>query len=208
MRRTIIAMVVAGLTAGLTASPALAASRPHHRFSGADVTAAWQSKTRLSPGRFELTTWFVGVFTSSSGTASQVVKEVAKCKVVSGHQRCRVVSYSAGLRRSLTAAQFTFDRKHLTAAHLDATYKLRTFIPRKPARTFRVRIVANWSGTGKISRNGGVDNFRSGCLRFHDTFHGRNRPATATGSVNGKSLGSTKHAFLSTSTDVTVEHRC
>lgn len=207
MRRVFIAMVAAGLATGVMASPALASARSHHRFSSAAVIGVWHSKTHLSSARFELTTWFVGVFSFSGDTGSKVFKEVDTCTVVSGHQRCRVVSVSAG-SRSLTAAQFTFDRRQLRAAHLDATYTLRTFIPGKPGRTFKVTIVATWSGTGKISRSGGVSNFRSGCVRFHDTFHGRNRSATATGSVGGKSLGSTKEAFLSTSTDVVVQHMC
>ena len=212
MRRVFSAIVAAGLAtgvmAGVMAGPALASSQTHHRFSSAAVVAAWHSKVRLSPGRFQVTTWFVGVFPSRRGTASEVVKEVDKCTVVSGHRRCRVVSLSAGFRKSLTAAQFSFDRRHLQAAHLDATYKLRTVIPRKPPRTSTVTIVATWTGTGKISRSGGVSNFHSGCLHFHNTFKERHRAATATGSVNGRSLGSTKDAFLSTSTDVVVEHRC
>jgi hypothetical protein len=71
-----------------------------------------------------------------------------------------------------------------------------------------VTIVADWAGTGKISRSGGVSTFHSGCLHFHNTFKDRHRAATATCSVNGKPLGSTTHAFLSASTDVVVEHRC
>jgi hypothetical protein len=207
MRRVFLVMVIAGLMAGGMAGPALASSHSHHRFSGAAVTAVWHSKVRVSPTQFRLTTWFVGVFTSGGRSFGQVFKEVDKCRVVSGHKRCRGVSFSDGFRR-LSAAQFTFDRKHLQSAHLDATFKLRTFIPHKPVRTSRVTIVADWTGTGKISRSGGVSNFHSGCLHFHDAFHGRNRKATATGSVNKKSLGSTTNAFLSTNTDVVVEHRC
>lgn len=208
MRRMLIAVVAAGLAAAVMASPALASSRSHHRFSGASVTAVWRSKTRLSSTSFRLTIWFVGVFPSASGTPSQVFKDVAKCKVVSGRRRCREVSFSVGFSRNLTAKQFSFDRKHLTGAHLDATYTLRTFVPHKPVRKSRATIVATWTGTGKITHNGGVDNFHSGCLHFHDTFHGRNRSATATGSVNGKSLGTTKNASLSTSTDIFIQHRC
>jgi hypothetical protein len=208
MRRVFGAMVAAGLATGAMASPPLASSQSHHRFSGTAVVAVWHSKTRVSPGRFKLTTWFVGVFPSPSGTASQVVKEVDKCTVVSRHRQCRIVSVSAGFRKGLTAAQFTFDRKHLEAAHLDATYRLRQLVPRKPGSTSRVTIAATWTGSGKISRSESVDNFHSGCLRFHDTFHGRTRSATATGSVDGKSLATTTDAFLSASTDVLVEHRC
>jgi len=208
MRRVILVMVIAGLMTGLMAGPALASSRTHHRSASAAVIAVWHSKTRLPAGRFRLTTWFVGVFPSASRTPSQVVKEVDRCTVVSGHRRCRIVSFSDGFRRSLTAAQFTFDRKHLQVARLDAAYKLRTFIRGKPVRTTRVRVAAGWAGTGKITRSGGVNSFHSGCLHFHNTFKDRHRAATATGSVNGNPLGSTTHAFLSTSTNVAIEHRC
>ncbi len=208
MRRVFLVLVIAGLVTGGMAGPALASSHTHHRFSGAAAAAAWHSKVRLSSTRFQLTTWFVGVFTSGGRTFSQVVKEVDKCRMVSGHQRCRVVSFSAGFRNNLTAAQFTVDRKHLQSAHLDASYKLRTFTPHKPVRTSRATVVADWAGTGKISRSMDVSSFHSGCLHFHDAFHGRTRKATAAGSVNEKSLGSTTHAFLSASTDVSVQHRC
>src|SRR5262245_17985953 len=208
MRRVFLVMVISGLVTGGMAGPALASSHTHHRFSGAAMTAVWHSKVRLSSTRFQLTTWFVGVFPSSGRTFSQVFKEVDKCRVVAGHKHCREVSFSDGFRKSLTAAQFTFDRKHLQSGHLDASYKLRTFIPHKPTQTSKVTVVADWAGTGKISHSGGVDSFHNGCLHFHDAFHGRNRKATATGSVNGKSLGSTTHAFLSTSTNVLVAHRC
>jgi hypothetical protein len=199
-------MVIAGLMTGAMAGTALASS--HHRFTFAAVTAEWRSKVRLSSGRVELTTWFVGVFPSASRTSSEVFKEVDRCRVVGGHRRCRLVSFSFGSRRSLTAAQFTWDRKHLQSAHLDATYKLHTFIPHKPGRTSRVSIVADWAGTGKISHSGGVDSFHTRCFHFHDTFHGRSRMATATGSVNRKSLGTTKNASLSTQTDIVLEHSC
>jgi hypothetical protein len=208
MRRVLMIMVIAGLMTGGMAGPALASSHTHHRFTSAAVTAEWRSKVRLSSGRFELTTWFVGVFPSSGQTFSQVFNEVDKCRVVSGHRRCRLVSFSFGFRRSITAAQFTWDRKHLQSAHLDAAYKLQTFIPKKPMRTSKVTIVADWAGTGKITHSGGVNNFHTSCFHFHDTFRSRSRMATATGSVNRKSLGTTKNASLSTQTDILLEHSC
>lgn len=208
MRRAFLVMVIAGLMTGGMAGPALASSLTHHRSSSAAATAVWRSKVRLSPGRIQLTTWFVGVFRSGSRTSGQVFKDVARCKMVGGHRRCREVSFSSGFRRSLTAAQFTFDRRHLQAAHLDATFKLRTFTRGKTVRTSRVTVVADWTGTGKILRIGAVDNFHSGCLHFHNTFKERHRAATATGSVNGKSLGTARNAFLSTGTDLVVLHRC
>jgi hypothetical protein len=207
MRRVFLVMVVAGLVTGVMAGPALASSQVHHRFRSAAVVAVWRLKVRESSTRFTLTTWFVGVFPSARDTASQVVREVDQCQEVSGRQRCQVVSFAAGFRKSLPAAQFTFDAKHLQTARLHATFQLHTFKP-KPGRTFAVTIAAAWTGTGKISHSGGVSSFHSGCLHFHDTFQGRQRPAIATGSANGKSLGSTHNAFLATSTDVVVEHQC
>jgi hypothetical protein len=208
MRRVIVTMVAAGLVTGAMAGPALASSNTAHRFKGAAAIAEWQSKVPLSSGRFKLTTWFVGLFSSSSRTSAEVFKEVANCKMVNGHRRCRFVSFSNGFRRSLTATQFTFDRKHLQVAHLDAAFRLRTFIRGKPSRTSRVTVVADWAGTGKISHSGGIDSFHSRCVHFHETFKERRRMATATGSVNGKSLGSAKRASLSTNTEVIVQHRC
>jgi hypothetical protein len=64
------------------------------------------------------------------------------------------------------------------------------------------------SGRSKITHSGGVNSFHTSCFQFHDTFRGRSRMATATGSVNRKSLGTTKNASLSTQADVVPEHRC
>jgi hypothetical protein len=208
MRKISLVIAIAGLVVGVMAGPALASSGAHHRIHGAAVTAVWRSKTPLSGGRFMLTLWFVGVFPGARGTASEVVKEVAKCQMVSGRPRCKLVSFAVGFRRSLPATAFSFDSKHLLAAHLDAPYTLRILKPGPPGMTENVTIVADWTGTGKIVHSGGVSSFHTKCLHYHDTFRGRDRAATATGSENGTSLGTTKAADLSTSSDVVIEHRC
>jgi hypothetical protein len=208
MRRVFLMTVAAGLVIGGAAGPALAASHNHSRFSSADAFAVWRSKVHLKPGHVEVITRFVEVFQSGGRTASQVVQDVVKCKRVSGHLRCRQVSFSFGFRRNLTASQATLDRKHLSSAHLDASFRLRTFVRGKRASTSTVTVVADWTGTGKIKRSGGVDSFHSGCVHFHDVFHGRNRAATATGTFNKTALGSTTHAFIATNTDSSIEHRC
>ncbi len=209
MRRVLLATVLAGLVTGLTAGPALASSPVHNRSSYASIEAFWHSKVRLSSTQFKLTTWYVGVYPSSRGTFSDLYKEVDKCRLVSGHRRCTLTSYSAGYRKSLPADQFSYDARHLATAHLDATYKLRTFTRQGVAGpAFRVTIVADWAGTGKLSRDGGTSTYHSGCLRFHNTFKDRHRSATATGAINGKSLGTTSDAFLSAGTSLVIEHDC
>jgi hypothetical protein len=203
IRRVFLVTAAACLATGLTAGPALA-SHTHQRFHSEAAFAVWQTKTPISSTEFKVTTWFVGLFPSNHGTFSDVEREVAKCTKVNGHLRCRGVSFAFGFRR-LSASQFTFDSRHLNSASVDATYQLRQF---KPRRTFRVKIVANWAGTGKISRSHGTDNFHSGCLSFHASFKDRQRAAVATGSVNAKSLGSTKRASLSTDTSLVIRHTC
>ncbi len=208
MRRVLLVGAIAGLTIGLTAGPAFASAPVHHHSSNMAAEAFWQSRVRLSPSTFKLTSWDVGVFSSSGRTFSFLFKEVAKCRVVSGHRRCHFVSFSVGQVR-LSASQFAFDRKHLDSAHVAATYRLRTFLPGgKRGRTFTVKFVAGWTGVGKISRDGGTSNFRSACFRFHNTFKDRNRSAAATGSVNGKSLGTTRRAVLSAGTSLTIVRTC
>jgi len=200
-------MATAGIMAGGMAGPALASTQSHERYASAAVTADWRSRVRL-PSGFELTTWFVGVFPSSGRTYSQLYKQVIKCQKVNGRERCRLVSFSFGFTRSLSATQFTWDRKHLQSAHLAATYKVRTFRPKKPAQTSKVTIVAAWTGTGKITHSGGVSTFHSKCIHYHNTFRGRNRKATATGSANGTSLGTARGAALSTQVNVILDHTC
>lgn len=202
-------MLLAGLMTGLTAGPALASAPVHNRSSNASIEAFWHSKIRLSSTSFKLITWYVGVYPSTSGTFSDLYKEVDLCRLVSGHRRCTFLSYSSGYRNNLTADQFSYDARHLGAAHIDATYKLRTFTRRgKAGPAFKATIVADWTGTGKISRDQGSSTYHSGCLGFHFVFHNRTRSATAAGALNGKSLGTTKEAFLSAGTSLAVEQHC
>lgn len=209
MRRVLSVTVTVGVVTCLMAGPAAASAPVHHHSASAAIEAFWQSKVGLPQGRFKLITWSVGVFPSTRGTFSFVFKEVAKCRMASGHRRCRLVSVSEGVRRSLTAGQFSFDRRHLESAHLDATYKLRTFLPGgKKGRTFTAAVVASWTGVGKLSHERETSTFHSGCLQFHTTFKGRHRSATATGSISGKPLGTAKQASLSAGTSLTIEHRC
>lgn len=207
MRRVFLAAVAAGLVMGGAAGPALAATHNHSRFSDAYAFAFWHKKVRLAPGKTEVTTWFVQVYQYAGHTNGQVGEQVVKCKRVNGHPRCRLVSFSFGYRR-LTASQATLDRKKLESAHLDAAFKLRTFVRGKPRTTSTVTVVADWTGTGKIIRSGSINNYRSGCMHFHDVSHGKSRKATATGTFNKIALGSARDSYLATNTDSYSQHRC
>jgi len=200
--------VVAGLMIGGAAGPALAATHHHGRSSSAYVFALWRSRVPLPKGHFEITSSFVNLFQYEGRTQARVGVEVVKCKRVSGRQRCRLVSFSFGSLRNLTASQATLDRKRLQSAHLDAAFRVRTVVRGKRPTTSTVTVVADWTGIGKIRRSGGVDSFRSGCVHFHDVFHGKNRAATATATFNKTALGSANHAFMATNTDSFIEHRC
>jgi hypothetical protein len=208
MRRVLLATVLAGLMIGLTAAPALASTPLHNRSSYASVEAFWHLKVRQSSTSYQLITWYVGVYPSTNGTFSDLYREVDECRLVSGHPRCTLASYSAGYLARLSAQQFSYDAKRLEWANIHATYKLRTFTKNGPGPAFRVTIVAAWTGTGKLSRAGGSSTYHSACTLFHYTFKDRHRSATATGSVNGKSLGRTTDASLAADTSLTIEHQC
>jgi hypothetical protein len=209
MRRGLVATVLAGLVIGLTAGPALAATPLHNRSSYASVEAFWHSKVRLSSTSFTLITWYVGVYPTTSGTFSDLYKEVDQCSLVSGHQRCTFASYSTGYLNRLSARQFSYDAKRLESANIHATYTLRTFTKNgRTAPAVKVTIVAAWAGLGKLSRAGGSSTYHSGCFLFHYTFKDRHRSAAATGTVNGKSLGRTTDASLAASTSLSIQRRC
>jgi hypothetical protein len=209
MRRFLLATVLAALVIVLTAGPARASTPLHNRSSSASVEAFWHAKVPQSATRFELVTWYVGVYPSTTGIFSDLYKEIDECRLVSGHQRCTFASYSAGYLNSLSAAQFSYDAKRLESAKIHATYRLRTFT--KSGRTgpaFNVTIMAAWTGIGKLTRAGGSSTYHSGCTVFHYTFRDRYRSAAATGSVNGKPLGRTTDASLAASTSLNIEHKC
>ena len=211
MRRSTVLVAGAVLLLGVLVGPANATSS---RFRGSTAEAFWHKKHWVTSTSYTLTTWYVGVFASPSDPTSHysdLYQDVELCTVSGSRTRCSTQSEQYGdseLRRPTDV--FTMDFKDLTSAHLHGTYQLVSFDaagnPTGTRTTYT--IVANWTGYGSVSRSLEKFSFHNKCIHFAATTKGKMRPATATGTLNGTSLGTTKDTFFGGDATVQVDHEC
>ena len=211
MRRSTILVLGMALLLAMLAGPANATSS---RFRGTTAEAFWHKKHWVTPTSYTLTTWYVGVFadpTDPTSRYSDLYQDVELCTVSGTRTHCSTQSQQYGdsrLRRPTDV--FTMDFKNLTTAHLHGTYQLTAFdAAGNPVGTpTTYTVVSDWTGFGAISRSLNKFSFHNKCLHFAATDKGRTRPATAAGTLNGTSLGTTKDTFFGGDATVQVDHEC
>jgi hypothetical protein len=210
MRR--IAVFVFGLALlGALAAPAQAVKPT--RFTETTAEAFWTTRQDLTATTYQLTTWSVGVFASTDGTSkfSDLYQDVELCTVDPNGDICNEVSSKfGGTDFSGLGDTFTMDFANLSTAHLEATYQVQAFDqngnPVGSAETDH--IVADWTGTGVITKSRERFSFHSRCIHFSAKTKGRMRPADATGTLNGTSLGTTSTTFFGGDASFQVDHFC
>lgn len=205
MRRIVLLALGVVLAAAL-AAPTAAAPPVKSKSKTASANAFWYSTQTLSRSSYRSTVWYVGVFSSTEGTWSDLYQEVATCRVT---RRGDVCDYEFRIGFSDLAGQtFTLDSRGLTTAHIDATYDLYESFDEEgnPIGTATpTHIVADWTGIGDTSQERFSSTVRTECATFRWTFNGLFRSAEATGSVNGVDLGETYDAWLSSGTSSSFE---
>jgi hypothetical protein len=214
MRRTtaFVLLVCAALLAGL-ASPAQAAKPIRSNLT--TVEAFWHSRQSTGPNSYLETTWYVGVFASTDGGTflfSDLYQDVEACTVdQNGNPSCTEVASKFG-ESDLTGPgdTFTMDFAQLTSAHLDGTYQVQSFDENgNPIGSPETEhIVADWTGTGAITKSHSKFSFHSRCVHFTATTKGRMRPADAAGTLNGTDLGVTTDTFFGGDATLQVDHSC
>lgn len=111
------ALLCLGLAAPAQAAPTIT--------NAGSANAFWETYEQVSHTTYRVTSWYVGVYSGSDATFSDVYKDVALCEI--GHHEegdCTLESSSYG-SRELNADQFTIDGVLLDSAHLDAAYDMK-----------------------------------------------------------------------------------
>ena len=211
MRRWTVLTIGAVLLIGVLAAPASAVSS---RFRGTTAEAFWHKKHWVTSTTFTETTWYVGVFASPDDTTSRysdLYEDVELCTVSGSRASCvpQLSKYGdSRLRRSTDV--FTMDFSNLSAAHLHGTYRLQSYDATGNAvgALESYTIVADWTGYGTVTRNMDKFSFHNRCIHFSATTKGKTRPASATGTLNGAGLGTTKDTFFGGNATIQVDHEC
>ena len=213
MRKGLWLGLIVVLVSGVMAPQALAGSTTTRRDFSNVINVYWHDKEQLSDGRYLMRTWYAGVYVSKRGTWSDLYESVDRCrKTDDGGTRCRQESYRVGIS-DLEGQTFEMDTENLDSAHLDAVYQLRAYDRNGDIVGGRVptHIVADLTGVRDVRRHHDTYTYRYGwnnCSFTRETYDSAYRKATATGAIDGVDLGTTRDAFLSTSTSTVLNHRC
>ena len=213
MRRLILA---AAITASLLVLPGtVPANAAPNRSADATSQAFWTTQHWLDADTYRLSTWYVGVFQYQDrhGTFyySDLYREVDTCNVVGSRTRCHQTSFAYGDSGiDKRGESFTIDSDGLTTANVHARYWLQRYDQAGNPLGHPVRHVvdATWTGRGDLTRSHQKESFHQGCTHYTTTIKGQFRRATATGTLDGSDLGTTRVAFLATDASLSVDHRC
>ena len=211
MRRAMVFVLGAGMVVMASAGAAHAAPS---KSTTTTAEAFWHFKKPISATQYQETTWYVGVFmTFGKGIKttfySDLYQDVELCQVKS--RRCVETSSKYGdteLRGKTDS--FKMDFKGLTTATLHGTYKEQSFNARgRPVGNPVPYVIdTTWTGFGSMSRNHQKFSFHMGCIHFSATTKGETRPAKATGTLSGVSLGTTRDTMFGGDATVQVDHEC
>jgi hypothetical protein len=174
------------------------------------ANAFWESYQHISQGKFRVTTWYVGVYSSAEGAFSDVYKDVALCTDRDDEESGCVSESSSYGATELSSAQFTIDPIMLESAHLEAVYQMQSYDTEgnpigAPVAT---PVVADWTGDGTTERDRGASVYSSGCTVYVGAYAGASRNAEASGSFGSHDLGETYGANLGSFLATDVVESC
>ena len=207
--RRIAAVAVAIAAVLAAASPA--AAGPADRGNRSVLNVFWYDREPVAPGAFRVTTWYVGVYTSSGSDWSDLYQDVQFCARAGDGVRCRQERYAYGDTDLTTPGDiFRMDTRDLRGAHLEARYRLQAYDGNgNPVGEPRVvHVLTDAVGVGDLDRSRSVYGYQSGCFWYLEVVRGASRSAVATGSIDGHDLGRTHDAYLANDAYRTVERSC
>ena len=195
---------------GIAAGPAQA---DRYSYKSLTAQAFWYTEEPTGAHSFTETIWYVGVYrTEEQGTFSDLYQEVDDCVVrQNGKEHCTQVSFKVGYTDLSGAGDvFRVTDRSLASAHLEATYRLRTYDengnPIGDAEPYHA--VTDWTGNGELNSSYETYTFEDNCYRISSTTKGQSRPSIATGSLNAANLGSTDDAFIARNFTQSREQYC
>lgn len=209
MRKGLWLALILSLVMGALFAPEAAARQRRSKV----INVYWHDKEQVSDNVFRLSTWYAGVYVHEDGTWSDLYQSVDRCrKTDSGNTRCRQESYRIGIS-DLEGQTFDMDTESLESAHLDAVYKLRVYDEdgNRVGERVPTHIVADLAGRGEVRHYSDSYTHRYGwanCSFVRTTYDSDFRRAIGTGSIDGVDVGTTRDAFLETSTSSVLRHSC
>jgi hypothetical protein len=215
MRRAVAALIGAMLILSLGTASVEAVKPKHERYQAHWANAFWHVRNRVDANTYLRTTWYVGVYeTEERGFYSDLYRSVERCEKRAGRDRCRYLRGLSwyGHTKRLGRGSFSLDRR-LTAAHLDATYKLYRYTHHDRVFVGRARIVTDLTGSGRLTHGRNSYTSHEGCTVFTYSGKWEQREATATGMLTmgrraALDLGETSHASMGASTNADFKHKC
>lgn len=200
MRRWVALALGLAVAMSLAATPAQA---ERYRYRSGTAQAFWYSEEPTGAQTYRLTVWYVGVFVDvfegGQHFYSDLYQEVADCRKREGGETCRTVSFKVGFSDLTGQGEvFRLDSQDLTGAHLEATYRLRTYDEQGNlvGDGERFAVVTDWEGVGEVRKSVERYSYRSDCFREESVTRGRSRATEATGSLNAAALGETYDSFI------------
>jgi hypothetical protein len=213
MRRVLAVLVGAALV--LSWAPSALATKPHHeRDQTRWVNAFWHFTRNVDQDTYLRVTWYAGAYESQEyGFFSDLYRSVERCQRQAAGDRCRFQrdqSWYGYTTRGQNS--FTVD-KRLTTGHLDASYKLYRTVNHQRVLVGRFHVVADLSGTGRMTHGREQYSSHQGCTTFHYSGKFRYRDAIAAGTLArdggaARDLGATRDANFGQNQSVQIEHTC
>ena len=208
MRRVVVLVLSLAVLGALGMSPANAAK--HERYRSEIFNAYWNSHHKVDSTTFDRQTWYVGVYSSGDNFFSDLYRSVEQCSKLSGHIRCKQVSYWYASIRKLGSGTFSIDRK-LDTGSLTATYDLVDKTNKVDLGTTNVSV--SLTGYGNLSSYTDRETYTDGCRSFRYSDKSKSRSAYASGTYQigsdpSQSFGFTSNAFMSRGSSVDFSKTC
>lgn len=211
MRRSLIGFAVVALTVLSFAAPASAASGQvtHTRFRGNVAEAAWFKRTATG-----FTATSVAVVKTNQG--SQLFADVFRGVLKDGQFVGGTDTTLRGPgRANFLTSGFTF---HIGVPKLDAASVSGSGLPARRCtvnangesshcRRTTLTLNVKWTGQGPITRSVSTFHMKTAGFSLSSHFNGTDRAATATGTVNGRTLRRLEFAHLSIAKSADIK-RC
>ena len=203
MRRIILLALASSFVLAL-GGPADAAKPTRTVHDSVSANAFWYFEEQPARNTIVRTTWYVGVYSSTDGTWSDLYVDTSTCTIGRRGETC---TYESRFGFSdLSGGSFSIDADGLTSAHLEETYLLQSWDEKGEATdAVPTTIVADWTGVGQIEENSGRSSYCDNFWCSRSTWDEASRSAEAVGVVDGDDLGETYDAYLSRYHSVTTE---
>jgi hypothetical protein len=215
--RKVLLILIASACVVAFAAPALAhEGGTRVLFTSQTAWTSFSSREPISPTSWRQTDTYVSVYRTANETYASVSRGLLTCTETTEPQPVREGkpypkpfdcsgTWTDGYAEIARDA-FTMDALRLTAAHLDATIPLQSYDsqgnPTGPA--VPTKIVADWSGNGRLQNSNGHSSYCEGGTCFINVFTYSSRQAASALFIDGTVIGKTLDSYLSADRNIMI----